>query len=282
MHIPKRVKLPRIWCTHPIARNPKLQIEWHKSRQEQVRYYCDVPGANARALWLNNPQVPLRTHANWTLAQPEPRLPTGLCSATLTTVLAIAQKHGTDCIEFPSLLDMLRACTVNPTAGNRGPHNFYTNGMWHAIRLWQVFAVDWQKAYLPPPFQSVHLGKPTRNGQRAIRITLSGHWLRACGKGVRVNLPLPMKAFSANIILTTLASGSDRVDINEFGYKVSGNKLFTRTTPLVPNPTWHIVKRWYEANGGMIDYKPDPPTIANNETTRLTPGRRMTITVIKP
>jgi hypothetical protein len=159
------------------------------------------------------------------------------------------------------------------------------HAVWAAIRLWQVLALDWERVRLPPAFAKVELGRPIRNGQRSICIELDKEWLQMCKKGVRVRLPLPMTAFSHNMILKTLACGNSREHINEFGYKASGNKVFTRSTPWIPYPTWVIVKEWYEAMGGMIDYKPDPPTIAmraGKPINRLTSGKMMTITVIKP
>lgn len=287
MHIPTRVKLPRIWCSNPIARDKRLQTNWRRTGDPLVKYHCDVPGAGARVLWLNRAQIPLKPTTNWTAPRNtprvEPRLPSGICSAVLATVLAIAQRQKVDTLVFPSLNDVMRACTGKSDFRNRGPNDLYTNGVWYAIRLWQVLAVKWDKggSYLPPPFRQVDLGKPIRNGQRSITIHIDGAWLSACKSGVGVKLPLPMNAFSHNLVLATLASGNDRVDINEFGYRVSGNKLFTSRTPLVPNPTWQSVKRWYELHGGMIDYRPDPPTMVP-QTRRLTPGKRMTITVIKP
>lgn len=277
--LPSRVRLPRVWCTHPIVRSPNLVVQWLNGTGD-VRFVCDAPGANAQVSWLRRPQIPHAEHNRYG-ARREPRLPTGLCSAVLTTAIALAQKHGTDTLEFPSLRELHTVATGLPKH-MAGAGDFYIHAIRDAIRLWQVMAIDWERISLPPPFEQVELGQQVRrNGQRSISITLNREWLRAAKGGVGVKLRLPTQAFSHNIILSTLASGSARVLVNKFGYRASGNKLCLRSTPLMPNPTWKCVKEWYERQGGMIDYRPDPPTI-HPHSGRLTPGKMMTITVIKP
>lgn len=283
MRTPTRVKLPRTWCLYPVVRDTNLKVHWRKgAKHSGSRFWCHVPGHEAKVYWLDREQIPARklNRLRRYGERIEPRLPTGICSNVLMAVLALAQRFETHTIEFDSL-EALITCSVG--AKNRGPFGYYAHAINHAIRLWQVTHIAWPRLELGPPFSEVVLGdRVLRNGQRSILITVAPEWLRACEhNGVLVRLRLPTRPWTHNIILSTLATGSTRVHANEFGYRMSGNQKCQESTPLVPTSIWLRVKEWYEAHSGMIDYKRDLYTF-NPKLGKLCPSRMVTIEVIKP
>lgn len=245
----------RTFCTNPIARDPRVPIDWKRSV---------VPGIAWQAQLTGNDKVHLYWHKNSyckdlikdkSSKRPEPRAPTALCVNILLGLLYLALEQDTDTLEFSSMIKMTRMthCYISD--------HRYRIWITDALRLWQLLRVSWPSVTLPPPIESIQV---TRGVGLRLKIKFRKEWLTRCRNNgtVRVRLPLPMQSTPLNIILWTLGLPPQlrkNLNINAFTRKVSGNAYaFNDNRVYMPLSSWIVVREWYEERNGKIIWQRAP------------------------
>lgn len=256
---------------HPIARDPRITTHWDYGQAGSgVRWWATLTGnPKVRLNWLDHPAELANSKSE---VRVEPRCPTALCMNVLFRLLAKAQVENP--VRFKHSGSMVYFFTQEVGV-------FYTKAVRDALRLWQQLSIEWPKLVMPPPIKEV------KQSGFKIAITIHPKWLTACAqdKSVEVDLVLPMYATAQNLILYTLYLGSkENVDLNDFFYRISGNKRGTKTVPHVPLETWILAQRWYKKHGGYVDWVRLPYERKPNKLgrIRLTPSRTMHISVVRP
>lgn len=276
------VKLPKELFLYPLARDTRIVTIWRSGRSQ------GIPEAQYVAPLTGNPEVTLKwMHPRFALPwglkyREEPRPPTVSCMLMLFRLFYLVQhpnefRHKKNsikiennviwCSQFSKLLPKAYAPTF--------PHH-----MRDAVRLWSVLSIRFPKLDMPPPIQHIE------GGDKNMTITLDPRWMEEIAKQTSrwIPLPLPNASASQNMILMTWYRGTEsHVIINDFFYKVTGNKRGSKTTPHTPYETWIAVKRWYAEHGGEITWQRDPYLLVPRRTKVVArPSRTMSIKVLRP
>ena len=279
----KTVWLLRQLCTDPIARDPRIVLKWYDGpRRSGISYVAELTGnPEVKFHWHKKPEV-LKTRPKM---RGEPRAPCATCTNALFAFFRVAQRGHDLC--FPSITSMAQLVFGN------GKQPYYQWMTTDSLRIWQQLGVEWSGLLLPPPIEKLVIKPGLGRSYGAYEITLSREWLDLCDKkkAVRVRLPLPMNGTSQNIVLKSLVMGSqDMIPINQFYGITTGNKRCEGVVPHIPLETWHIVRRWYQENGGRIDWQRLPytrevPKRKRKERVnpiRLIPSRHFNMHVWRP
>lgn len=276
-----KVKLFRQLCTDPIARHSSVPVTWyHEKRGGGYAYGAELPGnSDVRLLW--RPSVKLE--GTRPRIRVEPRGPTAICMQVLFTLLATVQRGRR--LRFTSRRDLvLKAMGTRIRAGTP----YYNDAVLDALRMWQQLGVHWLDLKMPPPIKRVKWIKIKGRQTRQLEIELHPAWERQCNKDRMgwFGLPLPMYAVIQNMILKTLADGTQEgIEINPFFAKVSGNRRCDKITPHVPLESWVHVKGWYLRYGGRLEWHRRPYERVMQKTAhrfKLIPSREMDVRVWRP
>lgn len=274
----RAVKIFRKFCTNPIARDPRIKLNWYKSAVPGIAWQTELTGNDDVRLYWHKDKWCEELCYKKTRLRREPRTATAFDINFLLAILHIALSKDTNILEFHSLEKIMLACRLYVVTD----HNIMA--LVDSIRLWQLLRVSWVGVTLPPPFESVTRVKQGYN-RYIYTIKIHDAWTTRCKERgtVRVHLPLPMQSSPLNIVLWTLGLHSRKelwknLDINEFVGKVTGkiNKY-----PTMPLSSWLIAKEWYEKLGGTIVWHRTPYQYVFSQRGVPIPVASRTFSIVK-
>lgn len=255
---------------HPLARDTRVTTTWRRG-SDNIEWIAPLTGNPLVTLNWNKPRQADLPRLDEPKIRQEPRLPTGSCMALLYRLLTKAQ------IENPVRWSDIESVVID-CIGEKG--GFYEQALSDALRLWSRLTVEWPDLKLPPPIEYIK-----EYETYGFEIHIHKTWLQALKKEqtpIVFPVPTSMGAISQNMILSSLFHGSRQfVDINGFMNMNSGSKRGMYTTPHCPFYSWNVVKKWFKAAGGSIEWARLPYTM-KSKGRGLLPSRHMHIMVKKP
>jgi hypothetical protein len=246
---PSYTQVNRNLCNFPLARDGHVRAQWCRSKKTG-RLWCELPGEG---------RIRLRLAANADSGLR--RCPTGCDVAVLLVLLRAAHVRKATSVEYASVAAIMREMGLEPAQRHR-------RAVTDALALWSALGIIHDAWYepgrkkarrvLPPPICGID------KSPRRMQVRLSPDWcdLAACFY-VRVPHRLPLRAPLQNLILWLLTAPNNHPDPDSRGRmtqkkrrrqlcRIIGVNHGTRNRVLAG--TIAAAARWFEAQGGSLDY----------------------------
>lgn len=259
-----KVRLFKALAAHPIARDFRINLDWHKI-DKPGKYALQAPLKGNRKVtmfWRPNKELE-RKLGGWRRCD-GPRAPNALEMNTLLYLLHEAARNNP--CQYNSV-SAIAGAAHGPT------QSVYLETVLDSLMLWNQLGIHFgaQHGFFPPPINEIKIKEGYRpHHMPSFSITMNKKWIEACKSGgFSANLPLPQVATAQNIVLYTLYLGSAiAVNINQFFWHVSGNKRGLKPTPHTPYTSWVVAKKYYEKHNGSVEYRRLPYTTRVASRTR--------------